>query len=433
MKNHATTREESAKLHHNGWPKRYTLVALCFVASFICYLDRVNISVAAIAMQNSFGWSETTKGIVMSSFLVGYMIFQIPSGYLVGRFGGRIVLAVAVVWWSLATALTPAAAGMSFAALIACRIAMGLGEAAMFPAAYGMFARWIPRTERSRSISILLSGIPLGTVFALSTTGVVVSRWGWESVFYISGALGILWVFIWLASVHETPATHPHMRDSERQIISEAQESLETSQIVPWKRIFRAKAVWALVVNNFCSNWALYMLLAWLPSYFLSMHTLNLNQAGLASAGPWIVLFATTNLAAWLADFLVRRGVSLTSVRKFMQTFGLGGSAACLLLASGAESGVAAFLLLCSALGALGFTWSGFAPNHLDIAPRYAAVLVGVTNTAGTLAGLLAVSVTGWLVDLTGSYSPAFVLVAAINAFGIAIWLLFGTAEKTIH
>ncbi len=125
------------------WPRRYTMVGLCFCAVFVCYIDRVNISVAAIAMQEELGWSETVKGFVLSSFFIGYMLFMAPSGWLANRIGGRIVLGLAVLWWSVFTILTPAAALISLPILIAARIAMGLGEAAMFPAAYNIYGRWV--------------------------------------------------------------------------------------------------------------------------------------------------------------------------------------------------------------------------------------------------------------------------------------------------
>src|SRR5262249_8138449 len=147
------------------------VIVLMFVAAFLCYVDRVNISVAAMAMQERFSWSTTTKGIVLSSFFIGYLLFQIPSGWLANRLGGKRGLGLAVLWWSVCTLLTPAAAQISLSALIATRIAMGSGEGAMFPSAYGLLQQWTTAAERSRAVALLLSGVPLGTLFALSTTG----------------------------------------------------------------------------------------------------------------------------------------------------------------------------------------------------------------------------------------------------------------------
>lgn len=445
-----------------GWPRRYTLLALCFAAMFLCYIDRVNLSVAILAMQQTFGWSETVKGAVLSSFFVGYLIFQVPSGYLANRYGGRLVLGIAVLWWSLFTILTPVTAFVGLPLLLAARVALGLGEAATFPGAYNLFSRWIPTNERSRAVSILLSGIPLGTLFALVVTGWMVERFGWPSVFYAFGAAGGLWALVWFTRTCDDPAKDPRLSAEEAALLgvsheagnphagqSDASESGSanaggqagttsaerspaaggTGNTIPWKSLFGSSAVWALVINHFCSNWGLYMLLTWLPSYFRHQG-LSIGSAGLFSAAPWLTMAVMINVAAWIADRMVQAGVSLTVVRKTMQSVGLIGSALFLLLARNAATPEAALLLMCGALGALAFTWSGFAPNHLDIAPRHADVLMGVTNTAGTLPGIIGVTLTGWLVDVTGTYAAAFLLAAGLNLFGAAVWLAWGTGRR---
>lgn len=368
-------------------------------------------------MQQSFRWSETTKGFVLSSFFAGYLLFQVPAGYLAGRYGGRRVLGFAVLWWSLFTILTPSAAKTSLPVLIAARIGMGLGEGAMFPAAYNLFARWIPLAERTRSVSILLSGIPIGTVIALCASGTVITHYGWSAVFYSFGALGLIWAALWFACIP---------RDS----LDPANDTAHHS--IPWRALFSHPAVWALIINHFCANWTLYMLLAWLPSYFHKTQGLGIASASLYSAAPWLTMVVMINVAAWLADSFIRRGISLTTVRKMMQTIGLLGSAAFLLPAQQPADAETALALMCAALGAFAFTWSGFSPNHLDIAPRQAGVLMGVTNTAGTIPGLVGVAVTGWLVDASGTYASAFMLAAAINVLGALIWLGFATGERIL-
>ena len=414
------------------WPRRYSMVGLCFCAVFVCYIDRVNISVAAIAMQEELGWSETVKGFVLSSFFIGYMLFMAPSGWLANRIGGRIVLGLAVLWWSVFTILTPAAALISLPILIAARIAMGLGEAAMFPAAYNIYGRWVLPVERSRAVALLISGIPLGTLFALMTTGWIVSTYGWSSVFYIFGATGFLWTAIWFFQARDNPADDPKVSHEELALLQEHAHPDDEKQPIPWRKLFSSSAIWALFINHFCSNWVLYMLLAWLPSYFRGHLGLSITSAGIYSAAPWLTMLVAGNLAGWIADRMVTRGFSLTTVRKTMQTIGLVGSAIFLMLARDVDTAGIAVLLMCGALGAVAFTWSGFVPNHLDIAPRYADVLMGITNTAGTVPGIIGVAITGWMVDVTGTYSAAFALAAAINIFGAIVWLGFATGERVI-
>ena len=132
-------------------PRRHVLVALCFLASVLAYTDRVNLAVAAVAMKEQFGWSQTQKGFVLSAFFVGYLLFMFAAGVVSTRLGGKLVLGVSVLAWSAFTLLTPAAASVSMAALIVARIGMGIGEAAMFPASFELFGRWVPATERARA------------------------------------------------------------------------------------------------------------------------------------------------------------------------------------------------------------------------------------------------------------------------------------------
>ncbi len=415
-----------------GIPKRAIVVALCFVATFICYIDRVSISVAVIPMAEQFHWSGTTKGLVLSSFFVGYMLAMVPGGWLSGRYGGRIVLGCALVLWSLFTLATPLAAALSFAALIVARIGMGLGEAATFPAAMNLFARWLPADERSRAVAFNLGGISLGTVFGLSVAGVIVATWGWPAIFYIFGAAGVAFAALWFLLIHPHPAAHPRITAAERALLAGCVDGQAPAVATPWRQLLGHPAVWALMINHFCSTWVLYLMLTWLPSYFRDVQHLGIASSGLFAVGPWLAMFACSNLAAWGADRMIAAGTSITRVRKIMQSSGLLGSSAAMLWASQATSPGMALLTLCLALGCLGLCWSGFACNHLDIAPRHADVLYGVTNAVGTIPGIIGVAATGWLLDVTGSYTATFLVAAGVNVVGALVWLAWGTGEAIV-
>ena len=196
--------------------------------------------------------------------------------------------------------------------------------------------------------------------------------------------------------------------------------------------LFSHSAVWALVINHFCSNWTLYLMLTWLPSYFRDVQHMSITGSGLFAIGPWLCQFAVGNTAAHLADRMIARGWSVTSVRKIMQITGLLGGAAFLLLASQATTPGFALFTLCCALGTNGLGWAGFASNHLDIAPRHADILWGISNTAGTLPGIIGVAATGMLLDLTGSYTATFIVAAGISVFGAIVWLIWGTGKRII-
>jgi ACS family sodium-dependent inorganic phosphate cotransporter len=251
-------------------------------------------------------------------------------------------------------------------------------------------------------------------------------------VFYSFGALGVLWCFAWFPWSHDRPDMHPRLSEDERAALAAIAPAETRSAPVPWARLLGEPAVWALLLNHLCTNWVFYMLLAWLPSYFRSALGLSITQSGLYAAGPWLTMFVVGTLSGVIADRVVKAGVDLTLVRKTMQVAGLLGAAAFMLAARDVTAADTAFALMCGALGTLALTWAGFLPNHLEIAPRYADVLMGITNTAGTIPGIIGVGITGWLVAETGTYTAAFALAAAVNVFGALVWLLFGTARRVV-
>ena len=399
-------------------PAWYTVVPLCAAAVFISYIDRTNISVAAIPMQAEFGWTETAKGWVLSAFFVGYLAFMAASGALANRYGGKIVLGAAVLWWSLFTALTPPAALVSFSALISARIALGLGEAAVFPASVNMIGRWVPPPNRSRAIALFTSALSIGTMFSLPITGWLVRDYGWPVPFYAFGAVGLVWAVAWFTMVGSgrSPDVEPPVTD----------------RTIPWRRLLTSSSVWAIIINHFCSNWALYVLLAWLPSYFKTTFSVSLASAGLLSAAPWAVYFVTGNAAGWLADAMIAQGRTVTFVRRTMQTAALVGSGTFLLLLQTASTPGVGMLLMCGAAGALAVSLAGFAANAFDIAPRHADVIWGLSNTAGTLPGIIGVTVTGWLIDRTGSFNAPFFLTAAVGLVGVVVYLVYASGDREI-
>ncbi|MBK6451061.1 MAG: MFS transporter [Proteobacteria bacterium] len=358
---------------------------------------------------------------MLSAFFVGYLLLMAVTGALANRYGGWLVLGVAVLWWSAWTALTPPAAMMSFGALIAARMALGLGEAAVFPASMNMISRWVPPERRSRATALIISAISLGTVFALPATGWLVREFGWALPFYLFGAIGLVWYAAWhFLARGDVPAS------------ASAPPPQTTHRAIPWGQLLRLPAVWAIIVSHFASNWGLYVLLAWLPTYFKSTFGVSLASAGVLSAAPWLVNFIAANLAGAWADRMLRDGHSAGYVRKLMQTIALGGSAVFLLLLTQATTPLAAVLIMCCATGTSACAMSGFAPNCFDIAPKYADVIWGISNTFATLPGIVGIYVTGWLVDRTGTFGAPFVLTAAVSLFGAVFYLVFGSGRRLV-
>jgi len=418
---------------HSGsrWKRRHTVVLLCFFSTFICYIDRVNISVAIIPMAEQFGWTDTQRGLVLSSFFVGYLITQVAGGSLAARLGGKVVLGFGVLWWSLFTLLTPLSAFASFPVLIFTRILMGLGEGVAFPATYNLLGRWVPMKERTRAAAFNLTAIPLGTLFAVTTTPFIALAFGWPAVFYLFGGAGFVWFFFWqkLAADRPERPPEPELATQSGDVTSGGDDR---DKSIPWRRILTKKAVWAIIVAHFSNNWGLYVLLAWLPSYFSSELGINLRGVWIYVSLPWIANFLLGNVAGWLGDRMIASGRSVTYVRKSLQIIGSAGPALALLMLANVDDAVTAVVLLSAALGLGAFSFAGFASNHLDISPRHAGAIFGISNTAGTIPGIVGVALTGILVDQTGSYASAFYVTAAIYLIGLVVYLLLGTGKRIL-
>jgi ACS family sodium-dependent inorganic phosphate cotransporter len=395
------------------------VVILCCAAVLISYIDRTNISVAALPMQEQFGWDETTKGQVLSSFFVGYLVLMAASGALANKYGGRIVLGIAVLWWSLFTALTPPAAAMGFGALITARIALGLGEAAVFPASINMIGRWVPPANRTKAVAFMTTGLSIGTMISLPVTGWIIRDFGWPMAFYSFGAVGVVWALFWFGWVKEGRSP-------------DLPEPVNAPREIPWGKLLRLRAVWAIFVAHFCSNWALYVMLAWIPTYFRRTFDVSLANAGLLSAAPWAAYFVFGNAGGALADRMLAAGRSATFVRKLMQCTACLGAGTFLMLLSQAPSATVAMLLMCCATGLMSLCLSGFAANPFDIAPRYADVIWGISNTGGTLPGIIGVYVTGWLIDRTGNFNAPFLLTFGVGAVGALAYFVWGSGEKQV-
>ncbi|MCB1686036.1 MAG: ACS family MFS transporter [Pseudomonadales bacterium] len=413
-----------------GVPRRYVVVFLAFLSVFICYIDRVNISVAIIPMAEDLGWSMSTQGTVLSSFFVGYLLLQVVGGRLADRFGGKVVLGAGVLLWSLFTILTPPAAWLGITVLIAARIGMGMGEAVTFPSIYSLYSKWIPLSERSRAVGFANSGIPLGTVFALVVTPIIVVELGWEWAFYLFGAVGVIWFVIWQRSVSALPQNHPEVSSEELAVIEAGTSVGETAPTPDLIEFLKCGPVWAIIIAHFCNNWSLYVLLSWLPTFVNKGLGVDYASVGWVTMIPHIASFFFLNIAGNIADRLIRSGMDVGRVRKLMQTIGFGGIATALLIVGEVQTAWMAITVMTvgNALGA--FVTGGFSVNHMDIAPRHAGTLMGITNTAGTIPGIIGVFVSGLILELTGSWALVFQVAAGITLVGLIAFLLLSSGKK---
>lgn len=424
--------EEDATASLTWWdsiPRRYIIVGLCFVAFLLCNMDRVNMSIAILPMSADFQWSPTTVGLVQSSFFWGYLLTQIAGGIWADRIGGKQVLGFGVIWWSAATMLTPIAAKLGLPALLFVRACMGVGEGVAMPAMNNLLSRWVPVKERSRSLALVYSGMYLGSVTGLAFSPGLIHRFNWPSVFFSFGSLGAFWFATWQQLAYSSPADDPKISEEEKKLIMGDTEPQAPVDNIPWKLLLSKAPVWALIICHFCHNWGTFILLTWMPTYYNQVLGFNLMESGLFLVLPWLTMAISSNVGGWIADTLVSRGVSVGLVRKIMQSIGFLGPAFFLSQLSHVKSPAMAVACMMCSQGFDAFSQSGLYSNHQDIGPRYSGVLLGMSNTAGVLAGVLGTAATGYILQ-NGSWDDVFKVAVALYLIGTVIWNVFSSGEK---
>lgn len=414
------------------FPKRWAVVLLCFSAFLLCNMDRVNMSIAILPMSKEFNWNSATVGLIQSSFFWGYLLTQIIGGIWADKFGGKPVLGFGVVWWSVATVLTPVAARIGLPFLLIMRAFMGIGEGVAMPAMNNMLSKWIPVSERSRSLAFVYSGMYLGSVTGLAVSPILIQKFGWPSVFYSFGSLGSIWFALWLKKAYSSPKEDPELRAEEKRHILGGSISKEAVSVIPWKLILSKAPVWALIISHFCHNWGTFILLTWMPTYYNQVLKFNLTESGLFCVLPWLTMAVFANIGGWIADTLVSKGLSITAVRKIMQSIGFLGPAFFLTQLSHVRTPAMAVLCMACSQGSDAFSQSGLYSNHQDIGPRYAGVLLGLSNTAGVLAGVFGTAATGYILQ-RGSWDDVFKVAVVLYIIGTLVWNLFATGEKVLE
>ncbi|OAY49151.1 ascorbate transporter, chloroplastic isoform X2 [Manihot esculenta] len=413
------------------FPKRWVIVLLCFMAFLLCNMDRVNMSIAILPMSQEFNWNSATVGLIQSSFFWGYLMTQILGGIWADKIGGKLVLGFGVVWWSIATVLTPIAARIGLPFLLMMRAFMGIGEGVAMPAMNNILSKWIPVAERSRSLALVYSGMYLGSVTGLAISPILIHKFGWPSVFYSFGSLGSVWFALWLRKAYSSPKEDPELSAQEKILILHGSTSKEPAHVIPWKLILTKAPVWALIISHFCHNWGTFILLTWMPTYYNQVLKFNLTESGLFCVLPWLTMAIFANVGGWIADTLVSKGLSITTVRKIMQSIGFLGPAFFLTQLSHVRTPAMAVLCMACSQGSDAFSQSGLYSNHQDIGPRYAGVLLGLSNTAGVLAGVFGTAATGYILQ-RGSWDDVFKVAVVLYIIGTLVWNIFSTGEKVL-
>ena len=422
------------------FPYRFKVVFLSFLAVFICYIDRVNISVAIIPMQQQFGWSELQVGLILGSFYIGYMITMTVGGYLADKYGGKKVLGYGLIIWSLLTIVTPFFAYAGIWWLIFVRILMGLGEGITFPSWHSIYARWIPFKERTRAVGFTNSGIAAGTVFGYVVAAIIISNYSWEWVFYSFGFLGIFWYFFWNKIVTSYPEDNKNISESELILIKNEAPSNSTPPSIPFRKLIKNGPFLSIAVATFCNNWALYTFLSYLPKFINAPLIdggmgieLGSNIFIYAILIPSLVSIFSLIFGGFLADKLISIGYKVINVRKSVNSIGFFGSSIFLYLISLQSDLFSVVFLLCLINFCSGVCQGGFGVNHADLGPKYTGTLVGISGSIGMIAAIFSPMVAGLVLELTNSWNLIFYICSGILVFGGLFYLKFASASKQFN
>ena len=415
------------------------LVFMTVLAVYICMIDRIAISIAIIPMAEDNGWSPTVQGAVMSAFFLGYVTLQIPAGYLSDRFGGKWVLGLGVLFWSLFTLLTPASAALGITVLLACRFLMGVAEAVTWPSIYSLYSRWVHPDRRASAVGLMNSGISGGSVIALICTPWLISVWSWQGAFYLYGLLGVIWFVVWAPLARSRPADKtdwdtPNAASATAEAGSATDRNDASAQTVyprlTVRGMLRSRAVWAIAIAHICINWSLYLVLSWFPTFVNRELGADLQLAGFLALAPTIVSLIMAPLAGRLFDRLVARGRDRLKVRRTMQSLAFVGITAAMMAITLTDSLILSVTVITLSNALTAFSIGGFATNHLDIAPNQSGLLMGVTNTLAAVSSSASVFVSGWIQDLSGGWDAVFLTAAGVSVFGAIIYASLAGVER---
>jgi len=387
--------------------ERPRLLSLLFGMNLINYVDRVNVTIVAPVILADLGWDKAKLGSVMSATLLGYAAGQIPAGLLIDRFGGVVILAAMCAAWSIATALTPPLFGW-MAALLAVRFLLGFFESVNNPGQTSLNTRAFPPSELARAQGLCFAGTQVGPLIASPLIAWLVTLYPWSYVFYGCAALGLVWVVAWLALVPRLPAPGDGAPPGGPGALAGAARATP-----PPLAILTAPPVLALALAGLLWGYAMWLFVAWFPTYLSDAWGLSLQSMGWVNAIPTLGGIAALIGGGWISDRLVQRGVAEGRARKLLAVAGLGGSSACMVAAALAPTGVAAVAF---------FTLNGFVQGlavaplfslPAVLAPRAAATIAAAANFCMALGGVVSPYVAGLLRDRTGEWSIAFLTAAA--------------------
>jgi len=403
-------------------PARYRLIAMTFALSMLLLIDRIALSTAKGPLTSELGLIDTQFGWVVSAFALGYALFQTPGGLVADRLGPRIVLTGLALLWSLFTALIGSA--WSFTSLLVFNFLFGAAEAGAIPTINRAFYDWLPAAERGRAQGITFSGARLGPAFGMVLLPWIVTQFGWRQTFEILGGAGAIWAVAWWLWFRDRPEEHAGVSTDERAFILKGRQTPGRATVGPApgaRDLIRSSSLWFIMSQYFATQFTFFFCISWLFPYLQRTYNLGAVQAGLFASAP---LFAGA-LGNWTSGIIVDRLYKRGRWRQSRQGPAIAGfllAAAGLLASLLFANPVLAVACLAVAIFGADMTLPPSWSFCIDIGREHAGVVSGTMNGAGSLGAFLTSLAFPYLLLMTGSTTPFFVVGATLNLLAAGLW-----------
>ncbi len=409
---------------------RWFIAALIFFITLVNFIDRSAISFVITPLKEEFHFTDTQFGMILSAFGMGYILLTVLGGYLVDLWGARRVWPVAAVAWSLCVGLLGIATG--FWGFIGLRFLLGVAEGPHFPAMTRSISNWLSPMERARALSLGLVAIPLSSVIGAPITSYLVADFGWRPMFFIISSIGVLWAVIWFFCFTDKPEDCKYVCPEEKKLIAtpSKMESEKKKSLVDWRFILTHPALIANNIAYFAFGYMLFFATLWLPGYFLSQHNLNLKSVGWYLTIPWLVGALFLKAGGIISDYLYRKTGSGRLARSHLIWVSQLLAAVFFVLLSFTTTLGMSIFFLSLALGFGLMPQPAFFSINIDVAKERSGTAQGVTSSCLSLAGIIAPILTGWLIDLTGNYQGAFLLLAGLTGVAVVTVIFFHHPDR---
>ncbi|XP_026495997.1 sialin [Vanessa tameamea] len=385
--------------------------------------------------QTRYHWDTKQKNLLLGCFFWGYVLTEVPGGRLAEVIGARRVFGYSTLLASVLTLLSPGAAAAGFGWIVALRVALGFLLGATWPAILPMASKWIPPMDRSKFMSNMMAS-SLGAAMTMPICGFLIAHFGWESAFYFTGIIGVMWSVAWFAVVYDSPGQHPRISDTERNYLMKAlpQDTNKGHSAVPWRRMLLSAPVWAIVVTHGASVFGYFTVVNQLPTYIESILHYDIKHNGLLSSLPYLGKYLCALASSVLADSLRRSGrLSTTAARKLFTGFAVGLPG--LMMIAQAFFGhdrIWSIAIFTMALTINGAVTAGYLGNGLDIAPKFSGTIFGIANTLSSFGGWLSTFMVGELTKEHNTYEQwqiVFFILAGTYVCGALVFVVFGSGE----